>query len=446
MAKSRSLKNAYRRGARRGYEIAYPSGYARGREAGTLGFGERFEGTSIIIPTYNKVQYLVECIESLREHTEVPHEIIVIDNASRDGTAEYLKKQRHSRLRYRINRVNTGFAPAVNQGMMMARGTTIALLNNDTVVTPRWLSNMLACLRSSPRIGLVGPVSNFVSGDQLLEVRYRSLEDMQRFAAGHNLSDPRKWERTERLIGFCLLMRREVFEAVGYFDEGYEIGNYEDDDYAFRVLLSGMELVIARDTFIHHYGNLTMKELGSAAVSEVLTQNSTFYSRKWPDKQRLLALAGQAGAGKRPIPAVDLYPTCTAVQGPDGRRYWIEDGSLCPVAPEYVPFPVRLSRNDLRLYLPGEPLQPEDLQRKRALFAIAKDAGGYLISGNLYRSPDGFVYQCKGRRLHQLAGEWAMQMWQLADRPVHEIGDDEFSGYPQGPPLIAPPVLRSTVL
>ena len=97
--------------------------------------------TSIVILTYNKLDYNMLCIESIRQYTEPDaYEIIVVDNNSADGTVEWLKSQQDIQLI--LNSENVGFPAGCNQGIKAARGDSILLLNNDTVVTPRWLDNL----------------------------------------------------------------------------------------------------------------------------------------------------------------------------------------------------------------------------------------------------------------------------------------------------------------
>ena len=221
-----------------------------------------FEGVSIIIPTYNQREYALKCVSSIEKHTPAPYEIIVVDNGSKDGTAEAMLRK-GGMVRVAALEVNRGFAGGVNQGLMMARGRHIVVLNNDTLVTPGWLDNMMACLDSDPEIGLVGPVTNYIGGDQQIDVPYSEVQDMWSFAARHNRPDPGKHRVTERLVGFCWLFSRDLLERVGYLDEGYAVGNFEDDDWMIRVKLAGYKLAVAGDAFIHHFGSVSMKALGN---------------------------------------------------------------------------------------------------------------------------------------------------------------------------------------
>ncbi|HHV75686.1 MAG TPA: glycosyltransferase family 2 protein, partial [Thermoanaerobacterium sp.] len=112
--------------------------------------------SSIIIVTHNQLEYTRKCIESIRKHTKLPYELIVIDNASNDETVEYLESQHDIKLIK--NNENRGFPASCNQGISIAKGEYIVLLNNDTIVTENWLNNLLYCLNNAENAGIVGPV------------------------------------------------------------------------------------------------------------------------------------------------------------------------------------------------------------------------------------------------------------------------------------------------
>lgn len=270
------------------YKQGYRRGYDQGVAQGQSSFGLVFEGVSIIIPTYNQCDYVLKCIASIEKHTPAPYEIIVVDNASKDGTAQALLRI-GGVVRVAALDVNRGFAGGVNYGLMMARGRHIVVLNNDTLVTPGWLDNMMACLESDPKIGVVGPVTNYIGGDQQIEVPYREVADMWSFASQHNRPDAKKHRLTDRLVGFCWLFTRELWERVGYLDEGYAVGNFEDDDWIIRVKLAGYELAVAGDAFIHHFGSVSMKALGEQNYVVVNEGNEQFFSKKWGDPHALVA-------------------------------------------------------------------------------------------------------------------------------------------------------------
>jgi GT2 family glycosyltransferase len=245
--------------------------------------------TSIVIVTHNQLEFTRQCIESIRDYTDEPFELIFVDNGSTDGTVEYLRSiesQLNQGIRVILNDENRGFPNAANQGIQVAAGEQILLLNNDTIVTTGWLRRMLRALRSHDRIGLVGPCSNHVSGSQQVTVGYEDLGGLDGFAWSLGKSHDRVVADTDRLVGFCLLMRREVVETVGLLDEQFSPGNFEDDDYCQRALEAGFRAVIARDAFVHHFGEQTFKSAG-IRYGELMTRNH----RLFRDKLRAKAIA-----------------------------------------------------------------------------------------------------------------------------------------------------------
>ncbi|QJW48674.1 glycosyltransferase family 2 protein [bacterium BFN5] len=127
--------------------------------------------TSIVMLTYNKLAHTQTCIDSIREFTPADsYELIVVDNHSTDGTIEWLQQQ--ADIRTIFNSTNQGFPKGCNQGIEMAKGDSILLLNNDTIVTQNWLSNLTTCLFSSSDIGAVGALTNNCSYSQAIPAIY----------------------------------------------------------------------------------------------------------------------------------------------------------------------------------------------------------------------------------------------------------------------------------
>lgn len=234
--------------------------------------------TSIVILTHNKLDYTMQCIESIRRYTKTDtYELIIIDNNSSDGTVEWLSNQ--SDLISILNDTNRGFPAGCNQGIEIATGDYILLLNNDTVVTNNWLENMLTCLNSDETIGAVGCVTNSCSYYQSIQVDYKDINDMQRFADSYNVSNPLSWEERLKLVGYCMLIKRTVIDEVGSLDERFTPGNYEDDDLSLRIRQAGYKLMLCKDTFIHHYGSVSFRE--NNKFGELLTINARKFEEKW---------------------------------------------------------------------------------------------------------------------------------------------------------------------
>ncbi|MCY9759649.1 glycosyltransferase family 2 protein [Paenibacillus alvei] len=234
---------------------------------------------SIVILTLNQFSHTIRCLESIRKHTPEPYEIIIVDNGSTDLTLPYLRLQ--SDVTLIENQENAGFAKGCNQGAARASGDHILYLNNDTIVTPNWLTNMLKVLHSSEDIGMVGPLTNYSSGHQQIPVTYTDLWDLNAFAKEHEARHAGTVTEVRRLVGFCMLMKRSVVEEVGGFDERYGLGNYEDDDLCLRTANAGYRMLIANDAFIHHVGHVTTNQLEQASLLQLLYTNREQARRKW---------------------------------------------------------------------------------------------------------------------------------------------------------------------
>ena len=229
------------------------------------------------------------------------------------------------------NATNRGFPAAINQ---VVRGEFLVLLNNDVVVTEGWLGQLVALASveggtteggiPKSKIGLVGPMSNYAAPPQLVEdVPYRDLDEMQGFARGWREEHRGKWFTVRKLSGFCLLMTRDVYQAVGGLDERFGLGFFDDDDLAERARRAGFELAVAYDLFVHHFGSRTFVGNGVDAA-QVLDENAKRFAAKWGDsvpQGRRVALRG--------------FSAGTAIGFTNGRRSGETNGAKA-VAPKWV--------------------------------------------------------------------------------------------------------------
>jgi GT2 family glycosyltransferase len=238
---------------------------------------------SIIIPTLNGLPLTKACLASIETHTIVDHEVIVIDNGSTDGTVEFLRELGAAgKVIALSNKQNRGFAGAANQGLALARGRRVILLNNDTVVTEAWAARMLSIMATQPGCGLVGPVSNYVSGPQQIEgLGEMNNEEIDSFAEGWSLAHQGASVEVKRLVGFCLTIDRAVIDAIGGFDEQFFPGCFEDDDYGLRAMAAGFGLRIAREVFIYHVGGKAFESLGETSLQGALITNWERFKAKW---------------------------------------------------------------------------------------------------------------------------------------------------------------------
>jgi len=251
---------------------------------------------SVLIPCCGMLDYTKLCVPSVLRYSRDPVELIFIDIGSLDGTAEYLAGIRAA-ARVRVEIVRTandlGIPDAVKEALRQSRGEYLVLLNNDTVVTDAWLNQLISLAATSPVLGLVGPMSNYAAPPQLVEkVPYRfgprkvrtpsgraelvqsllDVEEMQTFAADFRAKKRGDWVQTDRLGGFCLLVRRSVLERIGSnLDKWTDLGLFDSDILSSKAREAGFNLACCRDLFIHHFGTRTFAH--GAPIAEVTAKD-----------------------------------------------------------------------------------------------------------------------------------------------------------------------------
>lgn len=236
--------------------------------------------TSIIILTYNNLDKTKDCIESIHKYTDKDsYEIIVVDNNSTDDTKLFLEEQ--DDIKVIFNESNVGFPMGCNIGIANAEETyDILLLNNDTIVTKNWLSNLKKCLYSDEKIGAVGAVSNNGANLQGVDFTYNDFDEMQNLASKNNISDVKKWEEKVCLIGYCLLIKREVMDQLNGLDEGYTPGYIEDNDLSLNIIKLGYRLMLCHDSFIHHYLGTSFRK-DEDKFNKIILKNRDYFEKKW---------------------------------------------------------------------------------------------------------------------------------------------------------------------
>ena len=260
-----------------------PTGAKFNKSAGLLRIGKRVR-TSIIIPVFNQLEYTIQCVESIEKTVNERIQIVIVNNASSDNTLGFLNKVISAKIDMTIvnNDTNRGFPEAVNQGIKQALGDFIIIANNDIVFTDGWLERMIEVVSDDSGIGIVGPVSNEVSGLQKDEnAKYNSMEEMHKYAETVKKMNKGEILNFPRLAFLCTLIMREVIDSIGGLDERFSPGNYEDDDFCLRAQLAGFKAAIAKDVFIHHYGSKSFKADGNEAYKERLRINEKKFIDKW---------------------------------------------------------------------------------------------------------------------------------------------------------------------
>ncbi len=260
----------------------------------------RFPLVSLLVVTYNTREFLKPFLDSLRRNTSYPsYEVIIVDNHSGDGSSEDLKRyaQADSRIRVYCPQENLGFAGGNNFAAGMAKGDYLVMLNPDTILTVGWLERLLRPLEADPTVGVVAPVSNFSGNETKVNTQYRSLDEMEEFAARRAQVNRGESVAIEVVPLFAGLLRRKLWDEIGGLDEGFKVGTFEDDDFSMRVRKAGYRIVTAEDCFIHHFGNGSFAKLESETVLRIFDQNKKRFESKWNIAWR----PHQTRPGVRPI-------------------------------------------------------------------------------------------------------------------------------------------------
>jgi GT2 family glycosyltransferase len=243
-----------------------------------------FPRAGIVIVSYHGLEYLRQCLDSVLHRTGWPEvRVVVVDNGSDAATQAHLRAAAAAepRLQALFNGRNLGFAAANNIGLrLLADCEYLVLLNNDTVVPPGWLGQLIGHAARED-VGLAGPVTNWTGNEARIPASYGTIAEMEEFA--------RTWTERHRgrvfdigvLAMFCVAMRREVFLRAGELDERYGVGMFEDVDYAERVRALGLRVVCCEDAFVHHYGMASFARIDPAEYDRIFAANRAYFREKW---------------------------------------------------------------------------------------------------------------------------------------------------------------------
>lgn len=266
---------------------------------------------SIIVVTYGNEDYTVGCFDSLRRTISKDDEVVWVDNnsskVSKNKVLAWLKKHSLPQLREPIfsNR-NAGFIGGNRLGFAEAEGKYIVLLNNDTIVAPRWLDNMLAVFGKESDVGIVGAVSSSPHQWQGVDNLRRNLPGFQK-APSLKIRKPtfrsvsRYAKELEKLFGgqyrvmrgmitfFAAVISRDLIKTVGFLDPENlydEMGLADDDDYSERAKEVGFKLVLALDSFVYHYHRTTFKGL-DIDYKKIKLENARRFNKRWGHRTKI---------------------------------------------------------------------------------------------------------------------------------------------------------------
>lgn len=261
---------------------------------------------SIIILTYNKLEYTKRCLNALKKNTLSGDlsDVIVIDNSSSDGTPEYLKKLNW--IQPVINKENQGFAKGCNQGARLAKGEILLFLNNDTEVQKGWLESIIEALKNKEVAvagskllfpdGLIQHAGVVISNDHIPRHLYYRESAKKIFV--------NKQRGFKAVTAACMAIKKSVFERVGGFDEVYKNG-MEDVDLCLKVLHKGFRVMYCpKSVVIHH-------ESVSPNRHKYDLKNLDIFLEKWeteePDEQKYYEEDGRSWIYKKDRELVNKY-------------------------------------------------------------------------------------------------------------------------------------------
>lgn len=275
---------------------------------------------SLVIPVYNNLTFTEKCLDSIyRSSIQAPFEIIVVNNGSVDGTGAWIESYKEERGNLKVIHMpeNVGFGKAINIGVQHSKGKYVVFLNNDTLVTKNWLDNIIAAFEKDSSIGIASPVTNYVGEGKQIDRRARkiSVEEIDEYALEIQGRNDIEYE-PNRLVFFCVVLKRSVIDLIGNIDTNYDIGNFEDDDYCVRARLAGFNLAIIKNSFVYHYGSATFKASGIDH-----TETMSINRRRFFQKVGRLSTALRSNPPRLSKTAVDVSVVIRTVDRPQLLRH-----------------------------------------------------------------------------------------------------------------------------
>ena len=223
------------------------------------------KSVSLVIPVYNQLDYTKRCLESIARCTDQPYELIIVDNASADGTQDFLRDVKATVI---TNPRNLGCAKAWNQGVRASHGDVVGILNNDIVVTNGWIEGLVKFMEQKGH-GIVSPAAR--EGPLNYDLDAYACEFTQ---SCKNATRP-------ELYGACMVINRDVFDCVGLFDEAFAYGGCEDVDFFWRAREARFSAGLTGSVLIHHFSMVTQDAIKRSETKVYPAENLAYFKKKW---------------------------------------------------------------------------------------------------------------------------------------------------------------------
>lgn len=249
--------------------------------------GQNIPFTQIIIPVYNGADVVVDCVAAVRDRTDTPFQILLMDDGSRGYTAELLRQLAASDPRIVLYRrdINRGYTKSINEAVKLTSAEWVVILNSDTVVSQGWLRKLHSAVHVVPNTGMVGALSNAATWQSIPHAKkpdgswsnndFIESRHVPQIQAIVEANTERAYPTAPVLNGFCTLIARAVFEQCDIYDEdAFPMGYGEETDLCLRARRAGFKLVIADDCFVYHeksvsFGSATRSKLTRAGGFEL---------------------------------------------------------------------------------------------------------------------------------------------------------------------------------
>jgi len=235
----------------------------------------------IVLPVFNGLTHVKECINSILEHTvDSSYQLYIVDDCSDSFTRAYLDKivRYNAQISLHRNPENLGFVKSCNVGVSLGKAPYVVLINSDVIVTPGWLVRLLQCAESDSCIASVNPLTNRASQINIPIAPGANFYGMDMVLAQ---CSPCKYPDVVTGVGFCMLLRRSALEKVGLFDEVYGRGYCEDSDLCMRLVAKGFRTVVADNVYVYHKGSTSFTDR-----HERYLHNRKIFDARWADEYK----------------------------------------------------------------------------------------------------------------------------------------------------------------
>lgn len=272
------------------------------RDAAALGQAVEPD-VSIIVPVHGKIRHTLACVLAvLRSGSRRRFEIIVVDDASSDRTAEALAGLEPG-LRVVRNDVNQGFVRSCNRGAAAARGAVLVFLNNDTVVLPGWLDELVATLADAPDAGLAGSRLLYPDGT-LQEAGGLLWRDGSAMNVGRHKHPAAPEYSYRRVVDYCsgasIAIPRALWERLGGFDLAFVPAYGEDSDLALRVRQAGLKVYYQPLSTVVHFEGISCGRDVTQSIKKHQVDNARTLAERWRDD-----LSGHGRPGQPVVAEMD---------------------------------------------------------------------------------------------------------------------------------------------